>query len=228
MTPNELLSEIWQKLLGTLSLDNDEAPGTNPAEWSINLQAPEEDGRVVWLIEEIGGSEAIAHRYEDVLRQRFGRSLPGRGRPTVQPGNEDEFENISEPGECRPLEEADARRVWRGLLAMANLQFGRNDDVSMLLRLIADDPDILDEASGDRWPVKKMVISLNNRFSPPLWTGDRVENAKKRLRSWINRLMRKNGLDATDLEALFARVARQQAGGERVSLVETRHSNLRN
>jgi hypothetical protein len=28
--------------------------------------------------------------------------------------------------------------------------------------------------------------------------------------NWVQRLMRQNGLDATDLEAVFARVARQQ------------------
>jgi hypothetical protein len=39
----------------------------------------------------------------------------------------------------------------------------------------------------------------------------RQMNAKKRLLNWVQRLMRQNGLDATDLEALFARVA-QLAG----------------
>jgi hypothetical protein len=39
---------------------------------------------------------------------------------------------------------------------------------------------------------------------------DRVENARKRLLNWVQRLMRQNGLDAADLEAVFARVARQQ------------------
>jgi hypothetical protein len=225
VTPDELRSEICQKLLGTVSLGNDEASGTNPADWSINLQDPEHDGRVVWLIEEIGGSEAIAHRYEDILRQRFGRSLPGRGRPTVQPGAEDEFENMSEPGECRPLEEADARRVWRGLLVTADWQFQRDDDVSMLLRLMADDPDLLEE--GGRWPIREMVALLNERFPPPLWNADRVENAKKRLINWIVRLKRRNGFDATDLEGLFARVARQQEGGERALPPEIRPPTLR-
>ncbi len=35
-----------------------------------------------------------------------------------------------------------------------------------------------------------------------------MEDAKRRLNKWINRLMQKNALDATDLQALFARVAR--------------------
>ena len=225
MTPEELLSEIYQKLLGTMSLHTDEAP--NSTKWSIDPRAPECDGRVVWLIEEIGGTEAIAHRYEDILRQRHGRSEPGRGRRLVQPGNEDEpFEIGSDQVEPGTLQEADARRVWRGLLATANLQFQRDDDVSMLLRLMADVPGILEDSSGGQWPVTKMVALLNSRFPPPPWSGDRVDNAKRRLINWINRLMRKNGLDATDLEGLFARVGRQQEGGERTLLIETPHPNL--
>jgi hypothetical protein len=54
------------------------------------------------------------------------------------------------------------------------------------------------------------VTVLNAECSPPPWSGDRVENAKKRLLNWVQRLMRQNGLDGTDLEAVFARVARQQ------------------
>jgi hypothetical protein len=227
MTPEELVSEIWQKLLGTVSLQNDEAIFANPAEWSIDPHTPECDGRVVWLIEEIGGFEAIAHRYEDILRQRFGRSRPGRGRPIVQPGDEDEaFEIGSDPGECDPLREADARRVWRGLRAMADSHFQRGEDAPVLLRLMADDPGLFEDSFGGQWPVKKMVVMLNDRFPPPSWNGDRVENAKRRLINWIKHLMRKNGLDATDLEGLFARVAREQEGGGSALLTETPHQNL--
>jgi hypothetical protein len=57
---------------------------------------------------------------------------------------------------------------------------------------------------------KKIVTLLKERIPPPTWNSDRVDNAKRRLLTWINRLMRKNGLDATDLEALFARVARER------------------
>ncbi len=49
----------------------------------------------------------------------------------------------------------------------------------------------------------------------------RVENAKKRLLNWVQRLMRQNGLDAADLEAVFARVARQQVQ-QRMQLAEER------
>jgi hypothetical protein len=100
--------------------------------------------------------------------------------------------------------------VWGGFLATADLVFPQNDDVSMLLRLIADNPGILGNSSSGRWPVTLMVKLLNSRFPPPSWSDDRVDNAKRRLIIWIYRLMRKNGLDATDLEGLFARVARQR------------------
>jgi hypothetical protein len=213
MTPKELVSEIWGKLLGTISLDEAEgAPGI-PTNWSLNADAPERDGRVVWLIKEIGGSDAIGHRREDILRQRYGRSLPGRGRRMVQLGNEDEdFGTEPDPGQRGMSQEVDVRRVWRGLLVTADLQFQRHDDISMLLRLLADIPDILEGSTGGQWPVKKIVTLLNDRFPPPIWNSERVDNAKRRLLTWINRLMRRNGLDATDLEALFARVAREREG----------------
>jgi hypothetical protein len=76
--------------------------------------------------------------------------------------------------------------------------------------MLAKVPGVLNGAHGSRWPVGKLVTILNAEFSPPPWSDDRVENAKKRLLNWIQRLMRQNRLDATDLEAVFARVARQQ------------------
>jgi hypothetical protein len=66
--------------------------------------------------------------------------------------------------------------------------------------------------------VGRLVTILNAEFSPPSWSDDRVENAKKRLLNWVQRLMRQNGLDAAD-QAVFARVARQQV---RMQLAEER------
>jgi hypothetical protein len=247
LTPEELISEVWQKLFGSVALDNDEpqkVPSALPSEWSINPNIPEQDGRVVWLINEIGGYEAIGHRCEDVKRQRYGKAVPGRGRRIVQPKDDQQFEpeqkryeDHTSPysGKYRPdfpgpfqasLREVDSRLVWSGLLATASLQFQRHDDVSMLLRLMADVPDILEDSTGDRWPVQIMVTLLNQRFPPPSWNGERVDNAKRRLVNWIKRLMRKNGLDTTDLEALFARVGRQLEQGNRRPRLETSAANL--
>jgi hypothetical protein len=213
LTPEELLSEVWLKLLGTVSLDETEfAPATAP-EWTVDPQTPERDGRVVWLVEGIGGPEAIAHRHEDIRRQRFGRAKPEVGRPTVQ--LEDETVDLGlDPDQPIRLQQMDAHRSWCGLIAMADQEFERDDDVSMLLRLMNDVRDILED-SPRQWPVNRIVALLNQKFPPPTWTDRRVDNAKKRLLSWKNRLMQKNGLDATELEDLFARVARRKEGSER-------------
>jgi hypothetical protein len=219
LTPRELLSEVWLKLLGTASLDEtEEFRGATPPEWTVDPQAPERDGRVVWLVQEIGGAGAIGHRREDIQRERFGRAKPEVGRPIVQPGGEDESAQLGpDPNQAITLHEKDADRAWRGLLATANNEFQQNDDVSMLLRLMNDVRDILEDSSS-QWPVQRIVALLNKQFPPPTWTDRRVDNAKKRLLKWISRLMQKNGLDATDLEALFAGVARQEDDGKRVPL----------
>jgi hypothetical protein len=221
LTPGELVSEVWLKLLGTVSV-GDQAE-IIPARWIISSDAPERDGRVVWLIQEIGGFDAIRHRHEDILRQRFGRSLRGRGRPIVQFETDDEPELTSEP-DPSTLGTEDAHRVWRGLLATADQQFQRQDDVMKLLRLMDKFRDVLENSSG-QWPVKVMVAMLNAHFPPPTWTDDRVDNAKRRLVKWIKGLMQKNGLDATDLEALFAGAARRIESYERGSFTEIRRPN---
>ena len=143
----------------------------------------------------------------------------------VQPQNDAEFSEIMSDADApSALDAADGVRVWRGLLATADLEFQQNDDLSMLLRLLAEDPDILQDSSGGQWPVKEIVAKLNHRFPPLPWTEDRVDNAKRRLVNWIKRLMRKNGLDAVELEALFARVARQHERGGQVSPARSRQS----
>jgi hypothetical protein len=91
--------------------------------------------------------------------------------------------------------------------------------------MLAKVPGVLDGSDGSRWPVGRLVAILNAEFSPPPWSDDRVENAKKRLLNWVQRLMRENGLDATDLEAVFARVARQQVQ-QRMPVMESSEPNL--
>jgi hypothetical protein len=222
VTPLELVSEVWKKLLGSVSLETDRLPVVRPYEWSTDPNAPERDRRVIWLIAEIGGSEAIGHRYEDIQRERHG-SKPGLGRPYQQPDDEDELEETGlgpdEPGE---LQKTDGRRIWRGLLATAAVDFRPDDDVSSSLRLMADDPSILDDSSGGQWPVALIVARLNDQPSSRLWSEDRVDNAKRRLVNWIKRLRERNRLDGTDLEGLFARVARRLDGERKPPPNQTR------
>jgi hypothetical protein len=231
MTPEELVSETWQKLLGTLPIGSGETAALcsgDLADVSIDPDAPERDGRVVWLIEQIGGSMAMAHRREDILRRRFGRSTGGSGRPLVQPHDDAVFADIvSDADAARSVEADDQRRVWRGLLAMVELEFEPGDDLAMLLRLVSEHPGLLQDAPGGQWPIMDIVNRLNIRFPPPTWTSDRVDNAKRRLMNWVKRLKRKNGLDDVDLEALFARVAREQERGSPTA-PKWRHVNLQN
>jgi hypothetical protein len=207
ITADELLSEVWLKLVGKVALSNDEdLPALNPAEWSMDLHMPERDGRIVWLIEEIGGSIALSHRRADVRRRLF-----GRGRAPVQIGDDEDLIDIEPcPEDDTNLRAVDARRVWAGLLAVASEEFAPEEDVAKLLRVLARVPEIFDECSGTRWPIGQLVALLNEHFPPPDWKHRRVENAQRRLDNWINRLMKRNALDPIGLQALFARVARQQ------------------
>lgn len=74
--------------------------------------------------------------------------------------------------------------------------------------------------------MRRIVALLNDHFPPPEWRDRRVEDARRRLTNWIRRLVRENALDATDLEALFARVARQLERGNCTAKVETRAVKL--
>jgi hypothetical protein len=204
--PLELVSEVWKKLLGAVSLERDRSPTIRAGEWSTD-PAPERDGRVIWLIAEIGGSEAIGHRYEDIQRERYGRSKPGVGRLYTQPIEPDE--RGMDPDQSSELDRTDSHRVWRGLLETAAVDFRRDDDVTMLLNLLAVDPGILDDSPAGQWPVRLIVARLNDRSTSRRWSEDHVDNAKRRLMNWIERLRKRNRLDGTDIEGLFARIARQ-------------------
>jgi hypothetical protein len=225
ISPEELVSEVWVKLIEGITVPNnisEEMVSPNPTDWTIDLQVPENDGRIVWLLREIGGPRALAHRCEDIRRRRWGRSTPGVGRPMVQSPAFPDIETDPDEGGLRP---ADAVTIWRGVLITAEGTFRPNDDVWKLLHMLANVPGVLDGSDGSRWPVRTLVTILNAKFSPPLWTDDRVDNAKKRLLNWVQRLMRQNGLDATELEAVFARVARQQVQ-QAVPVMESVEANL--
>lgn len=225
ISSEELVSEVWAKLIGGITVPPDtseEIRSPNPGDWTADPQVPENDGRVIWLIREIGGPRALAHRCEDIRRRRWGRATPGVGRPLMQPS---EFPDIETAPDEGGLGSADAVNIWRGVLMTADRTFQRDDDVWKLLRVLAKVPGVLDGSTGSRWPVGRLVTILNAEFSPPSWSDDRVENAKKRLLNWVQRLMRQNGLDATDLEAVFARVARQQVQ-QRMPVMKSNEANL--
>ena len=213
VVPEELVSEICRKLFGTVSLPN-EQPATafpDPSEWSTD-PVPNHDGRVDWLIKEIGGLIAVAHRHQDIMRERFGRDYK-----IVQTDIDDEiFEGDPAPGADGDdtLNEVDLRLVWRGLRIASRREFPPGDRVSDLLQLMERTPDLFDGSSNGRWPITEIVALLTRDFPEHAWDDDLVENAKRRLLRWVKRLKQENRLNTIDLEALFARIARQSKGDE--------------
>src|SRR5262249_37053014 len=97
---------------------------------------------VVWLIREVGGPRALAHRCEDIRRRRWGRATPGMGRPLVQPAELPTIETDPDEGGLGP---ADAVNIWRGVLITAERTFQPDDDVCKLLRVLAKVPGVLDD-----------------------------------------------------------------------------------
>lgn len=238
----ELLSEVMAKLLGvgtSLNIDDDmqqanritqKSPSENqwPFDSSLetNIDSPERDGRIRWLIKEVGGRRALEHRFEDMRRQRWGR-WRGLGYRTSQisaPANFDsgidrDEEILTQQDEhARELQEdhedphydRDVQRAWIGMLAIASRRFKTHEDVQKLLQVLAQDPEV-QAGFGVEWPVRKIVEALNIVHPDPPWNDDRVENAKRRLRNWIGGIKRDHGLDQTDLMALFARYGRANA-----------------
>lgn len=203
---SELLSEVWRKLLGSLSIQ-DSMTRYPFEETSIHPHAPDRDGRVVWLIEEIGGSDALAHRLEDIMRQRYGRAIPEGGRPIVQA---DDFDDLSEGTLDPPVEVEDNNAlIWRGLVGLAQDRFRPDDDVAILLQLLATTAELFEDSVGGQWPINRILSELNVRFPEPAWRVDRVDNAKRRLLGWISRVKKNNGLDQTDFEALLVLIAKR-------------------
>jgi hypothetical protein len=133
-----------------------------------------------------------------------------------------------DPDQSRSLDETDSHRVWRGLLATAADDFRPDDEVTMLLNLLAADPGILDDSSSGQWPVRQIVARLNDQQTSHRWNENRVDNAKRRLMNWIERLRRRNRLDRTDLEALFAGVWRRLKESEREAPSQQNHPHRLN
>jgi hypothetical protein len=207
---SELFSEVMAKLLGATASGEGQTAGAVEievieSEWTTD-QDPKRDGRVTWLIAEVGGRQALAHRHEDIRRRLYGRWKEGSYK-TEQLADEHVTDLAVDP--IDPLEDEDNRRAWRGLIVAAKNEFEPTEDVSVLLDLLASDPEI-QAGFGSEWPVRQIVETLNRRKPARLWNDDRVDNAKKRLKGWIGRIRRKYQIDPSDLMHLFAQYARKQ------------------
>jgi hypothetical protein len=206
----ELFSEVMAKLLGaTAGADANHAETKDGDEITPDLTAhknPKQDGRVAWLVAETGGRQALAHRHEDIRRRLYGRWREGSYK-VEQLTDEHIVELAVDP--IDPHDDEDNRRAWRGLLAAAKSEFEPNEDVSVLLDLLASDSEI-QAAFGSEWPVTQIVDTLNLRMPARPWNDDRVDNAKKRLKGWIGRIRRNFHVDPTDLMHIFAQYARKQ------------------
>jgi hypothetical protein len=205
ITDRELLSEVWIKLFGAVV----DPASDHKEDSNFEILDSPVGTRVQWLIEEIGGWQALAHRCEDILRKQYGRGPDGTG-PRLYPLGEGFDLESPDSAEPPSLDASDAILVWKGLCTTARQHFPATDDVVRLVDLILDNVDLLDDFRGSRWPINEMCSLLNQLAPNDTWNGARVDNAKRRLLSWIQRLQQVNGLDRTDLQALFAKVARNQ------------------
>jgi hypothetical protein len=205
----ELLSEVMAKLLGASSAageaEGDSAlPGNNP-EWRADND-PKADGRVAWLVSEVGGRHALSHRHEDMRRRLYGRWRDGGYR--TEQLDEPHVAELSVEADD-PHDDEDNRRAWRGLLIAAKKEFKAADDVATLLDVLANDTEV--QASfGSEWPVRKIVETVNRGSPTRAWNDERVDNAKKRLRTWIGRIRREYQIEPGDLMNVFAGIARRQ------------------
>jgi hypothetical protein len=228
-----LVSEVVAHLLRATSIGRDEPPMSHPAPqtaspgvcpseapapWPwlakgrLDEREPAGDARVAWLIEETCNRQALFHRFEDMRRRDRGGKWDGTGYPLVAV-DQQTIENLSgayDPAESEAdsLAIDDSRRAWDGLVKLAAHQFGPDDDVVALVRVLGSDGETQD-AFGTQWPIGKIVRALNGRGGDASWDDDRVENAKRRLTRFIGKIRQANGLDAVDLRALLARYSRE-------------------
>src|SRR5262249_10798063 len=228
-----LVSEVVAHLLRATSLGRDEPPmnpaspqtpshgastGEAPILWPwlakgrLDERDPAGDARVGWLIDETCNRQALFHRFEDMRRRERGGKWEGSGYPMISVDHET-IENLSghyDPAESEAdsLAIDDSRRAWDGLVKLAVHQFGPDDDVVALVRVLGSDGETQD-AFGTQWPIGKIVRALNDGSADASWNDDRVENAKRRLTRCIAKIRQAQGLDAVDLHALLARYSRE-------------------
>ena len=196
---------------GTATIESS-APWPWLAKGRLDERDPAADARVCWLIEETSNRQALFHRFEDMRRRDRGGKWDGTGYPLVTVDDQT-IEHLSghyDPAEVETdsLNIDDSRRAWDGLVKLAAHQFGPDDDVVALLRVLGSDGETQD-AFGTQWPIGKIVRALNGRSGDASWNDDRVENAKRRLTRCIAKIRQTHGLDAVDLRALLARYSRE-------------------
>lgn len=210
----ELSSEVMAKLFGAVRVEPlaGDQVGDASAHGLTADEDPKRDARAAWLIAQVGGPRALIHRYEDIRRRRFGGKWGEQGYRNVQLEPE-HVEGLSvDPDD--PSSEADIRAAWLGLIALSKSEFRRDEDAAIVLDLMENDPEI--QSGFDKeWPIAAIVTALNRSHPTPPWSDDRVDNAKRRLKNWIVRLMRGNGLDTTDLMDLLARYGRRNIRPDR-------------
>jgi hypothetical protein len=227
-----LVSEVVAHLLRATSIRKDEMPmggarieRTGPGQTSPETPSwpwlsqgladnadPSRDARTRWLLEETCNRQALFHRFEDMRRRERGGKWDGAGYPMVAVDAQT-IEHLSghyDPAESEAdsLAIDDSRRAWDGLVKLAVHQFGPDDDVVALVRVLGSDGET-QEAFGTQWPIGKIVGALNGRSADASWNDDRVENAKRRLTRCIAKIRQAHGLDAVDLRALLARYSRE-------------------
>ena len=225
-----LVSEVVAHLLRATSIGRDEPPMNGSqstaasadstagmsAPWlakgCVDERTPAGDARVTWLIDETCNRQALFHRFEDMRRRERGGKWDGTGYPMV-PVDHQTLDNLSgayDPAESEAdgLAIDDSRRAWEGLVKLAAHQFGPDDDVVALVRVLGSDGETQD-AFGTQWPIARIVRALNGRSEGASWNDDRVENAKRRLTRCIAKIRQAHGLDAVDLRALLARFSRE-------------------
>jgi hypothetical protein len=227
-----LVSEVVAHLLRATSIRKDEMPmggarmeRTGPRQTSPDApswpwlsqgladeQDPTRDARTKWLLEETCNRQALSHRFEDMRRRDRGGKWDGAGYPlvTVDDQTIEHLSGAYDPAEndTDSLNIDDSRRAWDGLVKLAAHQFGPDDDVVALVRVLGSDGET-QEAFGTQWPIGKIVGALNGRSTDASWDDDRVENAKRRLTRCIAKIRQAHGLDAVDLRALLARYSRE-------------------
>jgi hypothetical protein len=235
---DRLVSEVVAHLLRATSVHRDDtamdrtSPGAAPTEptapgralpepsswwpWlakgAVDPQDASRDSRVSWLIEQTCSRQALFHRFEDMRRRDGGGKWDGAGYPLVAV-DEQTIEHLGghyDPAENETdsLHADDSRRAWDGLVKLTAHQFGPDDDVVALVRVLGEDRETQD-SFGTQWPIGKIVRALNGRSADAAWNDDRVENAKRRLTKCIARIKQAHGLDAVDLRALLARYSRE-------------------